>query len=123
MLTLQPKFSTLHEVMSFKKKKKKEIQRLRGEISNLEEIIRTDGKEQAIQKAIADIRLANEVMIKGSASKKVAQIATYISVPVSLLELYTLGTPFSMIISAVGTIAQCKADIESKESDWLFVAR
>lgn len=123
ILSLQPVFSNLNEIWSFKKRKKREIQDLRDEISNLECIIRTNGHENAIQKAIKDIRTANETLIKGTAAKKIAQIATYISVPIGMMELYKFGTSFSMLISAVGAIAQAKADIECRKSDWLFIAR
>lgn len=119
----QPAFESLSEIMSFRKKKKKAIHDFREEISSLECLLKEGASEAALQKAINDVRFANEILIKNSPSKKIAQIATYISVPISVVELLTFGTPFSMMIGVVGTIAQLKSDINSKQSDWLFVAR
>lgn len=119
----QPVFNNLSEVIRFKQKNRNALKTLRNEINSLEELLRNDFTEIALQKAIADVRAANEVLIKGSKAKKIAQIATYISVPISLFELLTFRTSFSMAISIVGTFAQIKSDMKCKESDWLFVAR
>ena len=119
----QPAFETLSEIISFRKNKKKAIHDLREEVSSLEYLIKEGAHEAALQKAIRDVRLANEALIKNTSTKRTAQIATYISVPISLIELLTFGTPFSMIIGTVGTLAQFKSDIANKQSDWLFVAR
>lgn len=119
----QPAFESLSEIMSFRKKKKKAIHDFREEINSLECLLKEGASEAALQKAINDVRYANEILIKNSPSKKIAQIATYISVPISVVELLTFGTPFSMIIGVAGTIAQLKSDMDSKQSDWLFVAR
>ena len=119
----QPAFESLSEIMSFRKKKKKAIHDFREEINSLECLLKEGASEVALQKAINDVRFANEILIKNSPSKKIAQIATYISVPVSVIEFLTFGTPFSMVIGVVGTIAQLRADINNKQSDWLFIAR
>lgn len=119
----QPAFESLSEIMSFRKKKKRAIHDFREEINSLECLLKEGASEAALQKAINDVRFANEILIKNNPSKKIAQIATYISVPISVVELLTFGTPFSMMIGVVGTIAQLKSDINSKQSDWLFVAR
>lgn len=119
----QPAFESLSEIMSFRKKKKKAIHDFREEINSLECLLKEGASEVALQKAINDVRFANEVLIKNSPSKKIAQIATYISVPISVIEFLTFGTPFSMVIGVVGTIAQLRADINDRQSDWLFIAR
>ncbi len=123
ILTLQPAFSSLSQILKFRSKKKNAIKNLRNEISAIENILRTGGKEAAIKQAIRDVKLANEELIKGSATKKVAQIATYISVPIGLAELVTFGSSFSILISVVGTMAQLKIDRENESKDWLFIAR
>lgn len=123
ILTLQPAFNNLTEVLSFREKKRRDILALRNEISNIEELLRTGGTEAAINQAAKDVKLANEALIRGNATKRTAQIATYLSVPIALLEFLTFGTPFSMAISIVGTIAQLKSDLENRQSNWLFVAR
>ena len=119
----QPAFENLSEIMDFKKNKKRAIHDLREEISSLEELLKEGASETALQKAINDVRSANEALIKNSPAKRIAQIATYISVPISVVELLTFGTPFSMIIGVVGAMAQLKADMNCKQSDWLFVAK
>lgn len=123
ILTLQPAFNSLSEILTFRKKKRKDIAALRNEIFNIEELLRTGGTESAIKQAAKDVKLANEALIRGNASKRTAQIATYLSVPISLMELLTFGTSFSMSISIVGTIAQLKSDLDNRHSNWLFVAR
>lgn len=123
IIKYQPAFQSLSEVLEFKNKKKNAINDLKNEINSLEQILKEGGREAAIQKAINDVRLANESLIKGNAKKEITQIATYISVPISLIELLNFGTSFSMIISLVGTIGQLTSDLDSKQSDWLFVAR
>ncbi len=122
-MTLQPAFTSLTEVLSFRKKKWRDIVALQNEISNIEELLRTGGTEAAINQAVKDVKLANEALIRGNTTKKTAQIATYLSVPISLLEFLTFGTSFSMTISVVGTMAQLKSDLENRQSNWLFVAR
>lgn len=119
----QPAFEGLSEIIDFRKKKKRQIHDLREEVSSLEALLKEGAHERALQKAIADVRLANEALIKNSLAKRTAQIATYISVPISMVELLTFGTSFSMTIGVVGTIGQLSADLNSKQSDWLFVAR
>jgi len=119
----QPAFESLSEIMTFKEKRKKELHDLREVVSSLEILLKKGSCEAAIQKAISDVRSANESLIKNTPTKRIAQIATYISVPISVVELLAFGTPFSMIIGVVGTIAQLTTDMNSKQSDWLFVAR
>ena len=123
IIGLQPMFNSFSEIMAFKKKKKKAIYDLREEIISLEKLLKEGENEKALQKAILDIRLANEALIKNTMAKNVAKIATYIAVPISIAELLTFGTSFSTLIGVVGSVAQLKTDLDSKQSDWLFVAR
>lgn len=123
IIGLQPMFNSFSEIMVFKKKKKKAIYDLREEIISLEKLLKEGENEKALQKAILDIRLANEALIKNTMAKNVAKIATYIAVPISIAELLTFGTSFSTLIGVVGSVAQLKTDLDSKQSDWLFVAR
>ena len=123
ILEKQPAFESLSEIMDFKKKKKKAIHDLREEITALEYLLKEGAYEAALQKAINDVRSANEALIKNCPAKRIAQIATYISVPISVVELLAFGTPFSMMIGVVGTVAQLKSDINNKQGDWLFVAK
>ena len=123
ILEQQPAFESISEIINFKKKKKKAIHDLREEISSLEELFREGACEDALQKAINDVRLANTALLKNSPVKRIAQIATYISVPISVLELVVFGTSFSTLIGVAGTIAQFETDKNSKQRDWLFVAK
>ena len=93
------------------------------ETGRTSDVSRGKENEKALQKAILDIRLANEALIKNTMAKNVAKIATYIAVPISIAELLTFGTSFSTLIGVVGSVAQLKTDLDSKQSDWLFVAR
>lgn len=123
ILTLQPAFHNLSEIFEFKKKKKRNILNLRNEISAIEEILRSDGREKALAQAVSDVQKANEALIQGSPSKKIAQWATYISLPLSVFENLAFGTSYSTIISGVGFLAQLKSDFAEQQSKWLFVAR
>ena len=119
----QPAFNSLKEIMDFRKNKHRDIVLLRDEVSQLETLIRQGDNEAAIQKAISDVRSANQSLLKNTTAKKTTRIATYISVPISLLEFFTLGTSYSMAIGVVGTIAQLIADQNDAKQNWLFVAR
>ena len=97
----QPAFESLLEIIKFRKKRAKAIHDLREEVSALEQLIKEGEHEVALQKAIRDVRLANEALIKNTAAKRTAQIATYISVPISLVEHFFFGTSFSTIIGVL----------------------
>ena len=119
----QPAFESLTDILRFRERKHSDIKLLRDEVLTLESLLIQGEREEAIQKAIKDVRSANQSLIKNTAAKKTARIATYLSVPVSLLELFTSGTSFSILIGVVGTTAQWIADKNDSKNNWLFVAR
>lgn len=119
----QPAFDSLTEILRFRESRHRDIKLLRDEVSALDTLLVQGEREQAIQKAIQDVRSANQSLIKNTVAKKTARIATYLSVPISLLELYTFGTSYSIAIGAVGTTAQFIADRSDSKNNWLFVAR
>lgn len=123
IMELQPAFESLSEIISFKQKKKRAIKDLQEEVSHLEALIKEGASEAVLQKVIQDVRSANESLIKGTATKRIARVATYCSVPIALTEALLFGTPYSSIISVVGTVAQLTIDLKNRQSDWLFVAR
>ena len=123
ILDEQPAFETLTEILRFRDRKYRDIKLLRDEISTLDSLLVQGEREKAIQKAINDVRSANQSLIKNTVAKKTAKIATYLSVPISFLEMYTFGTSYSMAIGVVGTTAQLIADYNDSKSNWLFVAR
>lgn len=123
IMELQPAFESLSEIISFKQKKKRAIKDLQEEVSHLEALIKEGASEAALQKVIQDVRSANESLIKGTATKRIARVATYCSVPIALTEALLFGTPYSSMISVVGTVAQLIIDLKNRQSDWLFVAR
>lgn len=119
----QPAFESLTDVLRFRNRHHHDIITLRDEVTTLEALLIQGEKEQAIQKAISDVRSANQALIKNTAVKKTARLATYLSVPISLLELYTFGTSYSIAIGVVGTTTQFMADYNDSKNNWLFVAR
>ena len=119
----QPAFESLTDILRFREKKSTDIKLLRDEVSALESLLVQGEREQAIQKAINDVRSANQSLIKNTVAKKTARIATYLSVPISVLEYLTFGTPYSILIAVVGTTAQWIQDQSDSKSNWLFVAR
>ncbi len=123
IMTLQPHFNSIREIMSYKKHHKKALEDFRCQIKNLEYILRTESTENAINVAIKNVRLANEALIKNTPSKQIARIATYVSIPATIVDYLTTNTCFSPLVGVVGTIAQIKSDIQDKKSDWLFIAR
>ena len=123
IMDVQPAFSSLKEIIDFRKKNQRGLELLRDEVSQLEALLRQGDNQTAIQKAINDVRSANQSLLKNTTAKKIAKIATYISVPISLLEFFTFGTSYSMAIGVVGTTAQWISDKNDAKQDWLFVAR
>lgn len=119
----QPAFESLTDILRFREKKSTDIKLLRDEVSALESLLVQGEREQAIQKAINDVRSANQSLIKNTVAKRTARIATYLSVPISVLEYFTFGTPYSILIGVVGTTAQWIQDQSDSKSNWLFVAR
>ena len=119
----QPAFESLTDLLQFRKKERHGIELLRNEVAGLESLLKHDENEKAIQKAIDDVRKANQSLIKNSPAKSTARIATYLSVPLSITEMCLFGTSFSMFIGVVGTMAQLIVDSSDSKSEWLFVAR
>ena len=119
----QPAFESLTDILLFRDRKQNDIAMLRNEVSVLEALLIQGGEEQAIQRVISDVRSANQSLLKNTPAKRAAKLATYLSVPISLLEMYTFGTSYSMAIGVVGTVAQLIADYSDSKSNWLFVAR
>ncbi len=123
VITLQPHFESIKEIIKFRKSKKREIKDYREQIANLENILKTDCRENAIKVAINNVKSANEALIKNTACKTAARLATYLSVPTSIIELLTFNTSFSILIGIVGAFAQIGADLSDKKNKWIFVAR
>lgn len=123
ILDEQPAFDSLKDVIAFREKKYHDIANLRNEVSQLETLLKQGENEKAIKKAIIDVRNANQSLLKNTPAKKAARLATYLSVPIALLEMFLFGTSYSMIIGAVGTTAQLIADSNDAKNGWLFVAR
>ena len=119
----QPAFESLTDILRFREKESFDIKLLRDEVSALESLLVQGEREQAIQKAINDVRSANQSLIKNTVAKKTARIATYLSVPISVLEYFMFGTPYSILIGVVGTTAQWITDQSDSKKNWLFVAR
>lgn len=119
----QPAFESLTDVLKFRKKKNRDIKLLRNEVSNLESLLIQGEKEYAIQKAIKDVRSANTSLLKNTPVKQTARLATYFSVPISMLEFYKFGSSYSTLIGVVGTTAQFIADCKDSKNNWLYVAR
>lgn len=119
----QPAFDSLTDILRFRERRHRDIKLLRDEVSALNSLLNEGKEEQAIQKAIQDVRHANQALIKNTVAKKTARIVTYSSVPISLLEMFTFGTSYSMLIGVVGTSAQLIADYNDSKNNWLFVAR
>lgn len=119
----QPALESLTDILRFREERHHDILLLRNEVSNLESLLIQGGREKAIQKAFEDVKRANQSLLIGTKAKDISKISTYLGLPLGAIEFLTLGTPFSLIISAAGTTAQLVGDYSDYKNNWLFVAR
>lgn len=118
-----PKLDTLDDVIKLKEKKRKDIFRLNEIIANIEDSLR-EGRAKAILKANAEIGQAVKELNKNLTTEKISVWSTYLSIPLSAVELL-IGVPSvaSICSGITGAIATYKSNRIKKNNEWIYVVR
>lgn len=118
-----PCFDSFSEAFRFKEERKSDIRRLRNVISEIEDVLRNNGRESAVKKAENDIIKAKKELLRNSKLQKVLRWTTYFTLPVGVAEALLNSTFFGLSISSVGFLTQMVSDINVKRNNWLDLVR
>lgn len=118
-----PHMESIEEALSLKEKRKNDIKNLREVICNLEDVLKTEGKEKATIKAINDIKKASTALSKGEIVNKIGKWTTLFSVPVGVIEMVLSGGLIGLGISAVGTATCVIDEIIKRNNSWCEILR
>lgn len=118
-----PHISSIGDAMLLKEKRKKDIRNLREVIDNLENVLRTEGKEKAIIKAAEDVKKAASALSKCEKVNKIGKWTTLFSVPMGIAEMLLGGGYGGLGLSVIGT-ATCLVDEKIKRNNsWCEIIR
>ena len=118
-----PSFDNFSEVVKFKETRRSDIKRLRNVLSELESVLRNDGRADAILKAERDVMAAHKELTENIPLEKVLRWTTYLSLPIGIAELALYGSFVGLSISGAGFLTQMSADINVRRNNWLNVIR
>lgn len=117
-----PRMDNLDDVFELKTRRKKDIKNLKEELENLENIIKTEGKEQAIKKATEDVKKASNALAKRNALETIGKWTTLLSVPIGIVdELFC--SPISHGLSIVATGGLITDEIIKSKNSWCEIVR
>lgn len=118
-----PHICSIEEAISLKEKRKNDIKNLREVISNLENVLRTEGREKAILEATKDVRKASTALSKCEKVNKIGKWTTLLSVPMGIAEMLLGGGIGGFGLSVIGT-ATCLIDEKIKKNNsWCEIVR
>lgn len=118
-----PHICSIEEAISLKEKRKNDIKNLREVISNLENVLRTEGREKAILEATKDVRKASSALSKCEKVNKIGKWTTLLSVPMGIAEMLLGGGIGGFGLSVIGT-ATCLIDEKIKKNNsWCEIVR
>lgn len=118
-----PHICSIEEAILLKEKRKNDIKNLREVISNLENILRTEGREKAIIEAANDVRKASSALSKCEKVNKIGKWTTLLSVPMGIAEMLLGGGIGGFGLSVIGT-ATCLIDEKIKrDNSWCEIVR
>lgn len=118
-----PHICSIEEAISLKEKRKNDIKNLREVISNLENVLRTEGREKAILEATKDVRKASSALSKCEKINKIGKWTTLLSVPMGIAEMLLGGGIGGLGLSGIGT-ATCLIDEKIKRNNsWCEIVR
>lgn len=118
-----PHMCSIEEAISLKEKRKNDIKNLREVISNLENVLRTEGREKAILEATRDVRKASSALSKCEKVNKIGKWTTLLSVPMGIAEMLLGGGIGGFGLSIVGA-ATCLIDEKIKRNNsWCEIVR
>lgn len=116
-----PVFANINEMIRFKEKNRTGIISLRNEISNLEVELRNFNNELVIRKAEEDVAKAQKALLLNSQFNKIAKSATYLSVPIGVIDAMLNGSYLGFSLSIVGTIATALNDLNALRNNWINI--
>lgn len=118
-----PHICSIEEAISLKEKRRNDIKNLREVISNLENVLRTEGREKAILEATKDVRKASSALSKCEKVNKIGKWTTLLSVPMGIAEMLLGGGIGGFGLSVIGT-ATCLIDEKIKRNNsWCEIVR
>lgn len=117
-----PTFDNLTNVLRFRNKHSSELKTLNSTINEWILVFRDGGNIKLIEKAQQDIKKATKELCYGQTLDKVSQISTYISIPLSIAETFTVGIPISSLpIAFVGVASTLKSNKIRKLNNWVQI--
>ena len=120
-----PIFSSMSDVFRIKEKRRQDVYRLREVLSNLENVLRTDGRERTIIQASEDVKKASIELSRGCNINKVGTWTTILSLPVGIVEnLTNLGEyKIGIGLSAAGVITLLSNYLIDRNNRWCEIVR
>ena len=119
-----PKLDNFNEVLRLKEKRFHDIQRLKCVLDEIETIAKAGNIKKALEKAEKDIRLAANDLSRGTIYENVAKWSSYITLPVSAIELYFHTPPvISIPLGIVGAATTLKSEKSKSKNGWIQVIR
>ncbi|MCE5319461.1 MAG: hypothetical protein LLG04_19105 [Parachlamydia sp.] len=118
-----PRVSSLAEVLRLKEKRSKDIRKMRCVLSEIEQALR-QGEAAAVVTAMKYLRKAARDLSRGTTTGKVSRWATYLSLPVGIIEAYNGLPPVAGIsIASAGVGSTLISDIAQSKNKWIQVIR
>lgn len=118
-----PALNSLDDVLRLKETKRKDIERLRLVVNEMEQLLR-NGEIQAIQQAGKEIRQAAGELARGQNVERVGRWSTFLALPVGIIELLTGLPPVaSMSIGVAGVGTTLSTEVAKAKNGWLQVLR
>ena len=118
-----PHMDNIQDVILLKKERKNDIKNLQEVIGNLENVLRTEGREQAILKAANDVKKAADSLAKHKTVCKIGEWTTLLSVPIGIAEMLLGGGFGGMGLSIIGA-ATCLIDKKiERDNSWCEIVR
>jgi hypothetical protein len=118
-----PELKAIDDVLELKDKRAKDIARLREVVATVELGLRA-GEEKALQIAEHEVSQAAAELARGNKTSKVSKWATYLSLPVTFVEMYlSLPPVLGVTTGVVGTGATLFESLASSRNGWLQVIR
>lgn len=118
-----PQINNAHEVLALRKTKKVEIRNFREVMQEFDQVIKTEGTNNAVQKLTKDLNKVTSELAKGNPVSKVARWANLLLVPVSVVEQLLDLPPIGLGINVVAWFADNYMQKKDKSKKWCELIR
>lgn len=118
-----PIVNNAYEILKIKKCKKREIRFFRQVFEEFETIIKTDGKEKAINKISKDMRKVSIELAKGNIVDKVANWASVLLVPVTVAQTLLELPPVGLGVDIIAWISARYISKNNSYKKWIEIIR